>query len=250
MEEERDYTANSSSQSFSELVSNAGASTLSKIGDVARSGREVLDTSNNLMKLTFSTVGIIRSIRGIKSDESKPSKGMNEKKRYVAYSERLYKKDDNSNRELYNTNYDYIFRCGSYFLPLSFSFSVSGNTNIVKSQLVGGIQILENTFYEPQVIEIRIRMERRQWDANSGVDEMTFRQGQDYAVARLGDFLKYIRKDQPVFEVSNPYITKDLGIKYCTLTRYNIIPTEGSDITMINLTLMEVDLTTQTLFVN
>ena len=120
----------------------------------------------------------------------------------------------------------------------------------MKSQLVGGIQILENTFYEPQVIEIRIRMERRQWDANAGVDEMTFRQGQDYAVARLGDFLKYIRKDQPVFEVSNPYITKDLGIKYCTLTRYNIIPTEGSDITMINLTLMEVDLTTHTLFVN
>ena len=250
MEEKKDYTANSSVQSFGELVSNAGASTLSKIGDVVRSGNEVIDTANNLMKLTFSTVGIIRSVRGIKSEESKYSKGLDEKKRYVSYSDRLYKKDDNSNKELYNTNYDYIFQCGDYFLPLSFSFSVSGTTNIVKSQLVGGIQILENTFYEPQIIEMRIRMERRQWDAKTGTDEMAFIMQQDRSVARLGDFLKYIRKDQPVFEVSNPYITKDLGIKYCTLTRYNIIPTEGSDITTINLTLMEVDLTTQTLFVN
>ena len=91
MEEKKDYTANSSVPSFGELVSNAGASTLSKIGDVARSGNEVIDTANNLMKLTFSTVGIIRSVRGVKSEESKYSKGLEEKKRYVSYSDRLYK---------------------------------------------------------------------------------------------------------------------------------------------------------------
>ena len=256
MEEKKNYTAKSSISNASDIVSNAGANVLSKIGDIAQSGENVLDTASNIMKLTFSAIGITRYFKGVNSENKIPTH-INQDTRYDAVSGGIYKYKNKYEstksdfKEIYDNNNDYVFKCGDYFLPLSFSFSASANTNIVRSQLVGGIQIIENTFYEPHVIDMRIKIERKPYNNDIPLtEEMNFRNSSRNAIIRLGEFLRYLRKEQPVFEVDNNYITKDLGVRYCTLLKYNIIPTEGSDITLVNLTLLEVDLTTQTLFIN
>lgn len=243
MEQKTDYTARSGRRSINEVVSGTKAeAALNGIGNLARSAEDLLNVTNNAVKLSFSAVGIVRNCqRRAYSNNNVYQKKQPVDTNYTASTEDNFYQSDNDN--------DYVFRCGEYYFPLSFSFTASGASNIVKSQLVDGIQIIENTYYEPQIIEMRIQMERRKADDTEGNDEMIFRKEQTYQMAKLGDFLNYIRKNQPVFEIYNSYLTDELGIQYCTLVKHSITPTQGSDITNVSLTLMEVDLTQQTLFV-
>lgn len=217
----------------------------SKINYYTSSAEEIIhggiDTANNILKLTFSQAGIIRSMGKIINSENRNFKSINQK---IGYTTEML-----STKISEDLN-DYVFMCGDYYLPLSFNFSVSGNTNLVKSQLVDGIQIIENTYYEPQIIDINIKIERAP-DTNSESNPvLNFRDSRKLQIVKLGEFLKSLRKDNPVFSITNNYISKDLGINYCTLERYSITPIEGSTITHVNLRIIEVDLTTQTLFVN
>lgn len=137
-------------------------------------------------------------------------------------------------------------------MPLSYNFSINAAKNIVKSQLVDGQAIYEMTSYNPAEIILRIKLERKPLNDNGRYDAMSFRQNQG---SMAGDVVKFatvindLYKNKSVFAIYNNFTNKDVGIQFVVLARYTIDPTEGSTVTNITLNLLEVNLTSQTLFV-
>ena len=223
---------------------------LAKAGDTIRDAEQTAATA---LALTFSSVGIVKSVIPISSEGGRitgigrkvNNSLVNQKNRYLATSSDLH--------DITSTNEnDYIFRISDYYLPLSYNFSINASKNIVKSQLVDGQAIYEMTSYNPAEIILRIKLERKPLNDNGIYDAMSFRQNQG---TTAGDVVKFatvindLYKNKSVFAIYNNFTNKDVGIQFVVLARYTIDPTEGSTVTNITLNLLEVNLTSQTLFV-
>lgn len=225
---------------------------LAKAGDTIRDAEQTAATA---LALTFSSVGIVKSVIPISSEGGRIT-GIGRKVNNSLVSQKTRYSASSSNAKdniisVTNEN-DYIFRISDYYLPLSYNFSINAAKNIVKSQLVDGQAIYEMTSYNPAEIILRIKLERKPLNDNGRYDAMSFRQNQG---AMAGDVVKFatvindLYKNKSVFAIYNNFTNKDVGIQFVVLARYTIDPTEGSTVTNITLNLLEVNLTSQTLFV-
>ena len=223
---------------------------LAKSGDMIRDAEQTAATA---LALTFSSVGIVKSVIPISSEGGRitgigrkiNNSLVNQKTRYLATSSDLH--------DITSTNEnDYIFRISDYYLPLSYNFSINASKNIVKSQLVDGQAIYEMTSYNPAEVILRIKLERKPLNDNGRYDVMSFRKNQGAMAGEVAKFATVINdlyKNKSVFAIYNNFTNKDVGIQFVILSKYTIDPTEGSTVTNITLNLLEVNLTSQTLFV-
>lgn len=257
MTKENDYKTSSGSE-LQDKFRNTVSIPQNIRGELAKAGDTIRDaeqTAATALALTFSSVGIVKSVIPISSEggyingigNKVKSSLINQKTRYSTSSANA--KDNLIS--VTNEN-DYIFRISDYYLPLSYSLSINASKNIVKSQLVDGSAIYEMTSYNPAEIILRIKLERKPINDNGRYDPMSFRQNQG---AMAGDIVKFatvindLYKNKSVFAIYNNFTNKEVGIQFVVLSRYAIDPQEGSTVTNITLNLLEVDLTRQTLFV-
>lgn len=257
MTKENDYKTSSGSE-LQDKFRNTVSIPQNIRGELAKAGDTIRDaeqTAATALALTFSSVGIVKSVIPISSEggyingigNKVKSSLINQKTRYSASSANA--KDNLIS--VTNEN-DYIFRISDYYLPLSYSLSINASKNIVKSQLVDGSAIYEMTSYNPAEIILRIKLERKPINDNGRYDPMSFRQNQGAMAGEIVKFATVINdlyKNKSVFAIYNNFTNKEVGIQFVVLARYAIDPQEGSTVTNITLNLLEVDLTRQTLFV-
>lgn len=162
-----------------------------------------------------------------------------------------------------NTKNEFVFRCGDYFLPLSFTYSLRASKNIAYSQLVDGVEIIQVVNRKPKDITLNIRIERDQNKATntSAGQMMSFLNANvpgiakdnidgseidleeiKYQITALGVALNDLYENQEVFRVENNTINDDMGIHYALLSDYTYRTNAGATYVDIMLKLHEVNM--------
>ena len=121
----------------------------------------------------------------------------------------------------YDPNQDYYFKCGDYFLPLSFTYSVNAKKHTASSQLVDGPVIFERVYKEPKIISVNIQVQTKQ----------------------LSSMFNDLFENQDVFRIVNTFINQNLHVNYVYMSEYDVSPQAGSLLTEIRMQLIEVDVT-------
>lgn len=151
----------------------------------------------------------------------------------------------------YDPNQDYYFKCGDYFLPLSFTYSVNAKKHTASSQLVDGPVIFERVYKEPKIISVNIRVQTKQLSpATSNLfaayeSTVNDTEGDPYKLEleNLSSMFNDLFENQDVFRIVNTFINQNLHVNYVYMSEYDVSPQAGSLLTEIRMQLIEVDVT-------
>lgn len=151
----------------------------------------------------------------------------------------------------YDPNQDYYFKCGDYFLPLSFTYSVKAKKHTASSQLVDGPVIFERVYKEPKIISVNIQVQTKQLSpATSNLfaayeSTVNDTEGDPYKLEleNLSSMFNDLFENQDVFRIVNTFINQNLHVNYVYMSEYDVSPQAGSLLTEIRMQLIEVDVT-------
>ena len=151
----------------------------------------------------------------------------------------------------YDPNQDYYFKCGDYFLPLSFTYSVNAKKHTASSQLVDGPVIFERVYKEPKIISVNIQVQTKQLSpATSNLfaayeSTVNDTEGDPYKLEleNLSSMFNDLFENQDVFRIVNTFINQNLHVNYVYMSEYDVSPQAGSLLTEIRMQLIEVDVT-------
>lgn len=162
-----------------------------------------------------------------------------------------------------DTQNEFVFRCGDYFLPLSFTYTINASKNIAYSQLVDGVEIIQVVNRKPKDITLNIRIERNLQKAQntSSGRSMSFLNANvpgtakdnidgseidleeiKYQITALGVALNDLYERQEVFRVENKTVNTDIGISYALLSDYSYRVNAGATYVDIMMKLHEVNM--------
>jgi hypothetical protein len=212
-----------------------------------RTGDE--DRASMAVKLTLSTIGMARSLlqNGIRSDTKEE------------FSEKGDHKISRSSPVLdrYDSDRDFCFRCGDYYMPLSIRFTLRAQKNFAESQLIDGPHIIERVSKAPKTIDVTIRLERKgAYEIRTG-DQAAFEriasQGpQNLYIVNTEDLynpvpdisamVNDLYERQDVFVLENPVLNGEHGVTHVVMRDYTIIPGEGTTLMTLQMSLMQVDI--------
>lgn len=145
-------------------------------------------------------------------------------------------------------NNDFVFRCGDYFLPLSFTYNVRADKQTAVSQLVDGPAVYQQINKNPKTVSISIQIQRDQEKAGDSDDaSMAFASpdnSSQYAlqIRGLGSALNDLYERQDVFYIENKTLNNDLQLQYVYMEDYTFTVNQGSSIVDIEMTLREVNM--------
>lgn len=145
---------------------------------------------------------------------------------------------------------DYVFRCGDYYLPLSFEFSGNASKRIIDSQLVDGPAAIEVVNKQPKTINVTVRIQPNY--AWGDVREVEDFGGRNMTIEYDGDspqlshtnviaaMLNELYETNAIFEISNKFLNENMGVNYVLLERYNITPQVGSRMVTVQMDLRAI----------
>lgn len=181
----------------------------------------------------------------------------------------------------FNPENSYVFKCGDYFLPISFNYSVSAQKKTAISQLVDGPEIIQQTYKGAKVINVNIKIEQKTSRYNitygdmpslafmkaispdAGYEDNYEYEGSEYedqyvpavdeienALVGLGIALRSLYEEQDVFTIEQKEINTELGVTNVFMEQYSYSTTPGSTQVNISMTLREVNMDDQIQFGN
>lgn len=219
------------------------------------------------LKITLSEIGFWRQV--VQFGRKANSPGMNRtdpdsniealnnaNNDYVATENIIYRQDP---------QYEYVFRCGNYFLPISMWYDVSASKNVVDSQLVDGPNIYEMINKKPKEVRVHLRIERsnNKLDNSGSSRNMAFMATDaaynersigevspyaaevnyiEYQVAELSAVLKELYEEKDVFEIEQKTLNNEVGLRWVYMDKYDLTTNQGSTIIDLEMTLKEVNM--------
>lgn len=150
---------------------------------------------------------------------------------------------------------DAIFVCGDYYAPLSLNFSVSAQKITDESQLVDGINIVQQVAKGPKVVSVSFNIQRREAQEVEDMSATTIRRrnarGRDPTpVYKLTRFLDELYENDEVFAIENTVLNDEIGIGWAFIKSYRFSPMQGDTFGSINLVLQEVNIADPLLYTN
>lgn len=218
------------------------------------------NTASTSMKIGLAEIGFIKQLR----DHGGVARSNPDKEQSGGTLALVNKRSDSYtsspmgiNRQ--DTEYEFVFRCGDYFLPISFDYSVRAQKTVARSQLVDGAEILQQTFKQPKIVNVSIRLERdlTRIDTYSQASTMSFINAQVegietndrvlYDVMGLGAALDDLYENNDIFRIEHKTLNNDLNMDWVYMEDYEFSTTPGSTIIDIRMTLREVDMNENTI---
>lgn len=269
-----DYRANS--HGFYGVSASDVSASLPSLMDSSlyRAGSDAINVAEGFyqtgLKLSLSEIGFWKQVfqYGMKANTS----GLTTKIEGSAAENNLNGRDNNyqaSTPVVYNRqdqNNEYVFRCGDYFLPLSFSYSIRASKSTAISQLVDGVEIIQHINKKPKMVDLQIRIERNQnriQNTNTG-SNMSFVSSDLYspnsdirptiygveagsdpalmALVELGTALNSLYENQDVFEIEHKTLNNDFGLNWVFMEDFEFNTNPGSTIVDIKMTLHQVNM--------
>lgn len=138
----------------------------------------------------------------------------------------------------FDTSKMWSIRFGSYFMPLSQTYSVRAKKRLNISSLVDGIDIIQQTRKEAKTIDCTLKISVNEAQENLQIvvkDE----EGVD-KIAKLQEMLSELYENDVVFLVDNETLNATLGIKYAIMDSYKFTPRVGSKTYIFEFSLTEV----------
>lgn len=150
---------------------------------------------------------------------------------------------------------DAIFVCGDYYAPLSLNFSVSAQKITDESQLVDGINIVQQVAKGPKVVSVSFNIQRREAQEVEDMSATTIRRrnargGDPTPVYKLTRFLDELYENDEVFAIENTVLNDEIGIGWAFIKSYRFSPMQGDTFGSINLVLQEVNIADPLLYTN
>lgn len=121
-----------------------------------------------------------------------------------------------------------------YYMPLSQTFSLRAKKNLQTSNLVDGIEIIEQTRKEAKTIDCTMRITLREDQERLKI----VRAGN--IVAELDEFLNEIYEEDKVVRINNQYINSTCLVDYVMMTDYKFVPSPGRKSFQFDFTLREI----------
>lgn len=196
-------------------------------------GEEMEGTLNMGVKLSLSAVGMGRSlfVGGSKSGVDDPS-GISGEPTQSASSQPF---------DRYDSDKDFYFRCGDYYMPLSLRFTLRAQKNLVESQLIDGAYIIERVSKAPKTIDVTIRLQRKV-DEEPTALHIVNDENRYNPVADISSMIQDLYEKQDVFTVENPILNGELGVTHVIMREFSITPGEGTTLMTLQMSFTEIDI--------
>lgn len=142
----------------------------------------------------------------------------------------------------------YSLQLGSYFMPLSQTFSLRAKKRLNVSSLVDGIDIIQQTRKEAKTIDCTLRIGLNPAQENLQIlKENTgaiIGEGGSLnpvtQISNLAEFLREMYDSDIVFEVDNDMINNTFGITHVIMSEYKFMPRVSSGVFNFEFSLTEV----------
>lgn len=119
-------------------------------------------------------------------------------------------------------------------LPPSITFSITGNKNIVKSQIIDGPAMYERVNYEPKTVQCQVLFEH-------------VNDGSIIAIGELNAVLTQLYENDNILQIVNPYLNS-LGLFFGIISTISFRPQAGSKLNMLSFTILEVNTSTRVIY--
>lgn len=149
---------------------------------------------------------------------------------------------------------EFVFRCGDYFLPISFSYTLVASKKHAISELVDGAEIIQQTFRKPKIINLNMKVETNEarLSNESTASNSAFINAQYsgvetedrvlYAVMSLRAVLNDLWEENNVFRIVQKTLNNDLNLDWVYLSDFEMEVTPGTTMINIKMTLREVNM--------
>lgn len=223
-------------------VTNAPAAV---INTVAQNIRDVtaatgaLNNINNGLVLTLSQAWIGLS-RVAPADTHEASNALNET---------LFRQKTNPNTT--NTVGDYVaqreedrkdssklysLKLGDYYMPVSQTFTLRARKRLNVSELVDGIDIIQQTRKQAKTIDVILRIAIADDRGHSNL-QIVDQRGD---IVELAEVLKELYETDAVFAINNDYIKIKFGVEHVIMSEYRFIPRPAMGTFTFEFSLIEV----------
>lgn len=140
------------------------------------------------------------------------------------------------NRYDYDKLYSLEFEDGdqSYFMPLSQSFTLRAKKRLNVSELVDGIDIIQQTRRQAKIIDCTLRIAIRDAQKNLHIVD------QNNEIIRLGEMLDELYENDVVFAIQNEMVNNTFRVTHCIISEYKFTPRTSMGTYTFEMSLMEV----------
>ncbi len=140
------------------------------------------------------------------------------------------------NRYDYDKLFSLEFEDGdnSYFMPLSQTFNVRAKKRLNVSELVDGIDIIQQTRHQAKIIDCTLRIALRDAQKNLHIVD------QNNEIIRLGEMLDELYENDTVFAIQNEMVNNTFRVTHCVISEYKFTPRVSMGTYTFEMSLMEV----------
>ena len=222
--------------------------TLKTLNNVSSVTQDVVNVAGNAVVVAMSkawiAVGMVKPAKTDDSDRYQTPK-MPQLKRQLSVDEIIEREqrkkdfiesphvsDETLNRKDYTKLWS--LKLGDYYMPLSQTFTLRAKKRINVSQLVDGIDIIQQTRQEAKTIECTLRIGLREHQKNLQLVDS------DSEIQTLAKFLRDLYDRNAIFSISNDMVNNTFGVDNVIMSEYKFAPRVGMGTYSFDFTLTEV----------